>query len=152
MTFDEWASQRLPATLRFATALCGATQLAEDVVQEALLKAHVRWDRIQAADSPEANLRRMIVNEFLSWRRKWARIIPRADVGAVWVAGEQRMRTEDDIRAAMVDHQGFVVVLSSGPDLFADPGSELVRIANGLELASDLKDQSTWSDATVAIP
>lgn len=88
MTFDEWASQHLPAVLRFATALCGGRHLAEDVVQEVLLKAHIRWERIEAADNPDAYIRRMVVNEFLSWRRKWARVIPRADVEVpTWVPG-----------------------------------------------------------------
>ena len=31
-------------------------------------------------DHPEAYLRRMIVNEHLSWRRKWSRLIPHAEL------------------------------------------------------------------------
>ena len=31
-------------------------------------------------DQPEAYLRKMIVNEYLSWRRRWARISPSATV------------------------------------------------------------------------
>lgn len=80
MTFDEWAEHGLRPLLRFATVLCGGKHLAEDVVQDVLIKAHHRWDRIEEADNPGAYLRRMVVNEFLSWRRKWARIIPRAEV------------------------------------------------------------------------
>ena len=36
---------------------------------------------VQASDHPDAYIRRMLVNEYLSWRRKWARLIPHADVG-----------------------------------------------------------------------
>ncbi|GAB2603718.1 SigE family RNA polymerase sigma factor [Kribbella endophytica] len=80
MTFDEWTDRGLPALLRFATVLCGSRHLAEDVVQDALLKAHRKWERVGQADSIDAYVRRMVVNEFLSWRRKWSRIIPRPEV------------------------------------------------------------------------
>ena len=76
MTFEEYAATRLDALLRFAVVLTNDRGLAEDVVQEVLIRAERRWDRIADLDHPEAYLRRMVVNEFLSWRRKWARIVP----------------------------------------------------------------------------
>jgi DNA-directed RNA polymerase specialized sigma24 family protein len=78
VTFDEWTRSGLPQLLRFATALCGSGHLAEDVVQDVALKAHRNWARIGAAGNPDAYLRRMVVNEYLSWRRKWSRYVPRA--------------------------------------------------------------------------
>lgn len=80
MTFEEFADMRLAPLLRFAKVLCVDAGLAEDVVQEVLIRAQHRWDRIGTLDAPEAYVRRMIVNEFLSWRRKWARITPVAEV------------------------------------------------------------------------
>lgn len=80
VTFDEFAHARLASLLRFATVLCIDPGLAEDLVQEVLIKAGVRWGQIEALDFPEAYVRRMIVNEFVSWRRKWARVIPVAEV------------------------------------------------------------------------
>lgn len=79
MTFDEFATGRLPALLRFAAVLTGDRGLAEDVVQEVLIRTHQRWAKIGALDSPEHYVRRMIVNEYLSWRRRWARVVPHAD-------------------------------------------------------------------------
>lgn len=78
MTFDEWARARLPALLRFAAALTGDRGLAEDVVQEVLIRAYGRWRHIADMEQPEAYLRRMVTNEYLSWRRRWGRIIPHA--------------------------------------------------------------------------
>ncbi|MEV6527274.1 SigE family RNA polymerase sigma factor [Longispora sp. NPDC051575] len=78
MTFEEYAAARLPALLRYATVLTGERALAEDVVQEVLVRAHARWRRI---DEPESYLRRMVVNEYLSWRRRWSRVVPHASVG-----------------------------------------------------------------------
>lgn len=79
MTFDEFTAGRLPALLRFAGVLAGDRGLAEDVVQEVLVRTHQRWTKIGALDSPEHYVRRMIVNEYLSWRRRWGRIVPHAD-------------------------------------------------------------------------
>jgi RNA polymerase sigma-70 factor (sigma-E family) len=78
MTFEEWFGAQLPRLLRFATVLCGGPDPAEEVLQEVALRAHRRWDTLRDLDHPEAYLRRMIVNEHLSWRRKWARLIPQA--------------------------------------------------------------------------
>jgi len=80
VTFDEFAATRLDAVLRFAVVLTNDRGLAEDVVQEVLIRAYQRWTQIAEMEHPEAYVRRMVVNEFLSWRRKWARYIPKADV------------------------------------------------------------------------
>ena len=76
MTFEEFAATRLPGVLRFAGVLTADRALAEDVVQEVLIRAHARWDRISAMDRPELYVRKMIVNEFLSWRRRSWRLVP----------------------------------------------------------------------------
>lgn len=69
MTFDEFVAARLTALVRYAAVLAGDRDLAQDVVQDALVKAHARWGRVQ---EPEAFVRRMIVREYLSWRRRGA--------------------------------------------------------------------------------
>jgi RNA polymerase sigma-70 factor (sigma-E family) len=69
VTFEEFVALRLPALLRQATVLAGDPHTAEDLVQDVLVKAHARWDRIGGLDSPEAYLRRMLVNEVVSTRR-----------------------------------------------------------------------------------
>jgi RNA polymerase sigma-70 factor (sigma-E family) len=76
MTFEEFAAARLPALLRFAGVLTGDRALAEDVVQEVLIRAHARWRKIGCLDRPEVYIRRMIVNEFISWRRRTWRLVP----------------------------------------------------------------------------
>lgn len=80
MTFEEFTAARLPALLRFAVVLTGERGLAEDVVQEVLLRTHQKWAKIGAFDPPDPYVRRMIVNEYLSWRRRWSRQVPQADV------------------------------------------------------------------------
>jgi RNA polymerase sigma-70 factor (sigma-E family) len=76
MTFEEFAAARLPAVLRFAGVLTGDRALAEDVVQEVLIRVHAHWSQIGPMDRPELYVRKMIVNEFLSWRRRSWRLVP----------------------------------------------------------------------------
>lgn len=68
---DDVVRAHLPALLRYATVLTGDAHTAADLVQEVLLRAHVRWNRISLTDRPDLYLRRMVTNEHLSWRRRW---------------------------------------------------------------------------------
>jgi RNA polymerase sigma-70 factor (sigma-E family) len=73
MTFEEFAATAMPGVLRFAAVLAGDRATAEDLVQEVLIRAYSRWDRIGGLDRPEFYVRKMILNEYLSWRRRSAR-------------------------------------------------------------------------------
>jgi RNA polymerase sigma-70 factor (sigma-E family) len=70
-TLDEVVRTYLPGLLRYATVLVGDGHTAADLVQEVLLRAHQRWNRIALTDRPDLYLRRMVTNEHLSWRRRW---------------------------------------------------------------------------------
>jgi RNA polymerase sigma-70 factor (sigma-E family) len=76
MTFEQFAAQRLPGLLRFAAVLAGDRAQAEDLAQEVLIRVHDRWRSIGAMDRPEYYVRKMLVNEFLSWRRRSWRMVP----------------------------------------------------------------------------
>jgi RNA polymerase sigma-70 factor (sigma-E family) len=79
MTFEEFARARLPALLAFATVLTGQRATAEDITQEVLIRAHGRWDQIAQLDRPELYVRKMVLNEFLTWRRRSWRTVPAAN-------------------------------------------------------------------------
>lgn len=78
MTFEEFADARLAGIVRFAGVLTGDRALAEDVVQEVLIRAHARWRKIGRMDHPESYIRKMIVNEFISAKRRTWRMVPTA--------------------------------------------------------------------------
>jgi RNA polymerase sigma-70 factor (sigma-E family) len=101
VTFERFAVARLPSLVRYAIVLTGDRYLAQDIVQEVLARAQVRWRRISAADSPEAYVRRMVLNEYLSWRRSWA-------ARKVHPVGE-RLVDIDDARGGVHDHAQGVV-------------------------------------------
>jgi RNA polymerase sigma-70 factor (sigma-E family) len=68
--FEEFVAERLDGLLRYATVLTNDPHLAQDIVQDVLLRAQQRWAGI---DAPPAYIRRMITNEYLSWRRRAVR-------------------------------------------------------------------------------
>lgn len=70
MTFEDFVAARLPTLVRYAAVLTGDRDLAQDVVQDALVRAHARWRRIGAMESPEHYVKRMVTTEYLSWRRR----------------------------------------------------------------------------------
>ncbi len=82
MKFEEFAERQLPALLAFATALTDQPALADDLAQEVLIRANDRWDRIGGLDRPDLYVRKMMLNEYLSWRRRSWRLIPVGDAVA----------------------------------------------------------------------
>jgi DNA-directed RNA polymerase specialized sigma24 family protein len=53
LAVDGFVASRLPALLRFAGVLTGDRHLAEDVLQEVLIRAHGRWEHIEALDAAQ---------------------------------------------------------------------------------------------------
>ena len=73
MEFEEYASARWPALYRTAVLLTGNTAEAEDLAQQTLVKVFAGWSKVSRADSPDAYVRRMLVNELTTDRRRGAR-------------------------------------------------------------------------------
>jgi RNA polymerase sigma-70 factor (sigma-E family) len=76
VSFEDFAHERLRPLLRTATAITGDPYLAEEIVQDVLIKVSRHWADIGAKPARDAYVRRMVVNEYVSWRRKWARLVP----------------------------------------------------------------------------
>jgi len=87
VTFEQFAVARLPSLLRYAVVLTGDPRLAQDVVQKVMARTRARWRRIS---EPEADVRRMVLTEYLSWRRFRAARALRADA--------RRLAERDDAR------------------------------------------------------
>ncbi len=79
MDFESYVHDSRTPLLRFAVVLTDDPELAQDVVQDVLLRAQRNWVRIGGLDHPHAYVRRMVVNEVISNRRKWSRIEARPD-------------------------------------------------------------------------
>lgn len=116
MDFEQYVRERMNPLVRLTWAMCADHQLAEDLVQDVLIKVHRHWDRIQTLDSPDAYVRKALVNEYLSWRRKWIRISPRAEVPAhSWTVADHADahadRAELDIELAGLPAQQRTVLV-----------------------------------------
>ncbi|MFY1674203.1 SigE family RNA polymerase sigma factor [Plantactinospora sp. WMMB334] len=74
MTYEEFADSRLTALLRYAVMLTGDSHLAQDLVQETMVRVQLNWRRVTRADAPEQYVRRMLTNQYLDWQRgSWVR-------------------------------------------------------------------------------
>ncbi len=79
MDFETYVTQSRRRLLRYAVVLTDDPDLAEDVLQEVLLRAGQRWSKIGRMDEPHAYVRRMLTHEVVSWHRKWGRVTARPD-------------------------------------------------------------------------
>jgi RNA polymerase sigma-70 factor (sigma-E family) len=130
MTFDDFAGGRLPAVLRFATALTGDPDLAKDLVQEVLIRASGRWQQIGQLDRPEAYVRKMVVNEYLSWRRRSWRLIPSG------MSGQLTGRPSPDPADGYIERQALM--------------AELAKLSRRRRTALVLRYYEGYSDAEIA--
>jgi RNA polymerase sigma-70 factor (sigma-E family) len=69
--FHEYVAARQTALIRGAFLLTGDWQVAEDLVQSALVRVWPHWRRItRHGTDPDAYVRRVITNQFISGRRR----------------------------------------------------------------------------------
>ena len=74
--FNEFVVARSSALMRTAYLLTRDHQFAEDLVQTALFKAAMRWQRITG--DPEPYVRRILYTESISWWRRRTRRVAEA--------------------------------------------------------------------------
>ena len=68
--FADLVEARSTGLLRLAYVVVGDHQLAQDLLQEALVKAYVAWPRLRDGSKAEAYVRRTMVTTAISWRRR----------------------------------------------------------------------------------
>lgn len=71
--FDEFVAARWVRLYRLAYLLTADEAAGEDLLRTAMEKAFARWPRVMQAASPEAEVRRLMVNAVVSDRRRPAR-------------------------------------------------------------------------------
>lgn len=72
--FASYMAARQQSLLRTAYLLTGEVHSAEDLVQTALAKLYLSWDKVRNREVVDAYVRRIMVNENNSlWRRAWKR-------------------------------------------------------------------------------
>ena len=81
MQFEQYVNDARQRLFRFAVVLCGDTVLAGDLLADVLGRAFERWEQVSAASDVHAYVRRMLVNEYVSWQRRRARLVLYSDMG-----------------------------------------------------------------------
>ncbi|NKZ04963.1 SigE family RNA polymerase sigma factor [Actinomadura latina] len=68
--FRAYVEERRPVLLRTATRLAADRAEAEDLLQAALAKTYLAWDRIEDRAAVDGYVRRAMVNTQISWWRR----------------------------------------------------------------------------------
>lgn len=76
-SFEAYVHARNAALSRIAYLLTGDHHLAEDLVQQTLLRVVGRWERVVRAGDPDAYVRRVLYHQHIDWwRRRRATQVP----------------------------------------------------------------------------
>lgn len=157
-TIDEFLASNLRGLMRLARLLTRHEADAEDLVQNALLRAVTKWHHVQRADNPAAYVRTMVVRTHLSAvRRRRLPQVPLLDHDLP-LSGPDALATSTDRQSllgalnSLGDTQRTVVVLRYWAGLSTDeiaqstglrPGtvrSALSRALVSLRSTTDLAD------------
>jgi RNA polymerase sigma-70 factor (sigma-E family) len=81
MRYEQFVAARLQPLLRYAVMLTGDSHLAEDLLQDTMVRVQLAWRRVAATDRPETYVKRMLTNAYVDARRgSWLRrVVLRAD-------------------------------------------------------------------------
>ena len=130
-SFEEWARARQQRLVGAAYLMTGDYQRAEDLVQEAFIRAAMRWDTLRDGQ-PDAWVRTVIFRQHVSWwRRRHRETVTEQPPEAVNVPpGEAAVM----VRAAleMLTHrQRAVLVLRYIEDLSIADTAAVLSVTNG---------------------
>lgn len=73
--YVEYVTGAMPSLRRLAYVLCGDEHRADDLVQQAITKLYVSWQRIRDVEHLDQYVRTMVVRGFIDERRRpWFRV------------------------------------------------------------------------------
>jgi RNA polymerase sigma-70 factor (sigma-E family) len=133
--FTRFVTARLGPLRRVAYLLCQDWQRADDLVQAAITRLYVRWDRARMMEHPDAYARTILVREFLGERRSaWARRVVLDSSVPDSVRPAHDSDTALDVRAALASlppRQRATIVLRYYCDLTVEQTAQLLHCSTG---------------------
>jgi RNA polymerase sigma-70 factor (sigma-E family) len=133
--FAEYMSARLPSLRRLALLLCQDWHRADDLVQAAMTRLYLAWEKAASADSIDAYVRTILVREFIRERRtNWARRVSVTDRPLDLPAPPPDREDFLDLRAAVAvlpPRQRAVLVLRFYCDMNVDQCAEALGCTPG---------------------
>jgi RNA polymerase sigma-70 factor (sigma-E family) len=134
-TFEEFVAARGRDLWRTAWLLTGDAHKAEDLVQTTLAKCWSRWPSITSSGSPEAYVRRAMLNTYTDWwRRRWNGERPTEVLPETAVRHDGTVDERQDTLAALASlprGQRAVLVLRFYEDLTEAQTAEVLGISVG---------------------
>ena len=130
-SFEAWARARQQGLVRSAYLLTGDLGRAEDLVQEALIKAATRWDTLRHSH-PDAWVRTVVYRDHVSWWRRHRRetTLESPPDRAAAAHGEGALMLRDAL-ARLTQRQRAVVLLRYVEDLTALQAAEVLGVTVG---------------------
>ena len=130
--FTAWAAGTERRLLRSAFLLTGDLHRAEDLVQEALVKVAMRWDRLREGN-PTAYARTIIVRDNVTWWRRGRRevLVDGTEATPVVSSDPDAAMVVRRALARLTPAQRAVVVLRHFDDLSVAETASILRIAPG---------------------
>ena len=109
-SFETWARSRQQGLVRTAYLLTGDFHRAEDLVQDALVKAAARWETL-ASGSPDAWIRTVVYRDHVSWWRRHRREVFTTPREQQVPAADETALVLRDALARLTPRQRAVLVL-----------------------------------------
>jgi RNA polymerase sigma-70 factor (ECF subfamily) len=114
--FTEYVYAQSTRLLRLAWMLTGESAKAQDLLQATLTRVWPHWKRISANGSPDAYVRRVMINLATAWaRRRWRFEIPTDNVPERAAPDETAVRDDRDLLvralASLPARQRAIIVL-----------------------------------------
>jgi RNA polymerase sigma factor (sigma-70 family) len=133
--FDDFYRAEVTGLVVLATGVLGRRSGADDLVQEAMLEAYRRWDRLSTYESPRAWVRRVVVQRAVKAAKKadneraaHLRALPRRPHEDVVVELDPELRTQ---LQALPAQQRAVLALHYLEDSPVSEIAEVLGIAEG---------------------
>lgn len=134
IAFDPFFREWFPRLVSLGAAMAGRGDVARDVAQEALLRAHRHWDEVGAYASPGAWVRKVAVNLLRDHLRSAGReraAVVRLGARPPAVTNEPALDRWTELVAALPDSQRVIVTLYYADDQPVEAIAELLGVALG---------------------
>lgn len=130
-SFEEWARARQHTLVRAAFLVTGDFHRAEDLVQEALVKAAARWGSLRG-ENPDAWVRTVVYRDHVSWWRRLRHETSSTQLpDRVSPGPDERSIVVRDALARLTHAQRAVLVLRYLEDLSVREAAAVLGVTEG---------------------
>ena len=135
LDFESVFRDQYPRLVAFGVAMTGDVEVARDLAQETMARAHVHWDTVESTDAPPAWLRRVMRNlvvDHLRRRGAERRAVERIDSRRTTDDPAERAQSQlAELLAVLPERQRTVVSLYYVDDLPTAEIATVLGIAQG---------------------